>query len=280
MFMGFDPQTYTNVTSFIFSPGQGEPAALLNRVSGGDSVFVSSVFAEKYSLKQGDTVRVETRRGELDFVIAAVVVDFYNQGMIMHGPWSDMRRYFGINDVSAFLLKTDPKLPAEEVKAEIERLYGERNHLTLASNKALKERALKLTSQAFSMFDVLALIAMTVAALGVVNTLTMNVLERTRELGMLRSLGMTRRQVAKMVLAESALMGVIGGAFGLAFGLFMSRLFLYAVNQIQGYDLTYVLPKEGIVISVLIALIVSQLAALWPARRAARVRIIEAIQFE
>jgi putative ABC transport system permease protein len=191
-----------------------------------------------------------------------------------------MRRYFGLNDVSAFLLKTDPRLPADEVRAEIERLYGERNHLTLESNKALKERALKLTSQAFSMFDVLALIAMTVAALGVVNTLTMNVLERTRELGMLRSLGMTRRQVAKMVLAESALMGVIGGAFGLAFGLFLSRLFLYAVNQIQGYDLTYVLPREGIVISVLIALIVSQLAALWPARRAARIRIIEAIQFE
>jgi len=207
-------------------------------------------------------------------------VDFYNQGLIVDGNWNDLRRYFGVNDVSSYLLKVEPGHSVDAVKEEIDRLYSQRYHLTTESNKVLKARALQLASQAFSMFDVLALIAMIVASLGVVNTLMMNVLERTREIGMLRSLGMTRRQVAKMILAEAGLIGIIGGAFGLVFGLFLSRLILTAANAIQGYDLTYVLPKEGILISLFIALITSQIAAIWPARRAAGIRIIEAIQFE
>jgi putative ABC transport system permease protein len=121
---------------------------------------------------------------------------------------------------------------------------------------------------------------MIVAALGVINTLTMNVLERTQEIGMLRSLGMTRSQVAKMILAESGMMGLIGGAFGLIFGVLLSRAVLSNINAATGYELTYVLPAQGVVVSVIISLIVSQLAAIWPARRAVSINIIEAIQVE
>ncbi len=280
IFTGLDPESHEQVTSFIFAAGQGDPAQLLSRLAAGDAIFISSVLSERYGLKKGDTLRLSTKRGKHDFEIAAVVVDFYNQGLIVDGNWSDLRRYFGVNDVNSFLLKIEPGRPVDAIKADIDRLYSQRYHLTTESNKALKARALQLASQAFSMFDVLALIAMIVAALGVVNTLMMNVLERTREIGMLRSLGMTRRQVAKMILAEAGLIGIIGGVFGLGFGLFLSRLILTAANAIQGYDLTYVLPKEGIVISLFIALITSQIAAIWPARRAAGIRIIEAIQFE
>jgi putative ABC transport system permease protein len=177
-------------------------------------------------------------------------------------------------------LKLRPGASLDDVRQRINRLYGTSRHLTVDSNLVLKTRGLGLTAQVFSLFDVLALISMIVASLGVVNTLTMNVLERTQEIGMLRSLGMTRRQVGKMILAELGLMGLIGGAFGLAFGLMLSRVILMAVALLQGYDLSYVLPVQGIVISVAIALVVSQLAALWPARRAAGLRIIEAIQFE
>ncbi len=83
-----------------------------------------------------------------------------------------------------------------------------------------------------------------------------------------------------MILAEAGLMGVIGGAFGLLFGLFLSRVFLMAAAMMQGYELSYILPIQGIVVSVVLALVISQLAAVWPARRAAGIRIMEAIQFE
>lgn len=278
--MAVDPASYRRVTSFVFAANQGDPAPLLRRLAAGDAVFISSVLSEKYGIGQGDVISLATRTGERDFHIAGVVVDFYNRGMVLHGSWTDMRRYFRLNDVSAFLLAVDPEHSVEEVKTRIERLYGQRRHLSVDSNEALGGRALSLLDQTAGLFDVLALIAMIVGALGVINTLTMNVLERTQEIGMLRSLGMTQWQVAKMILAEAGMMGLAGGGFGLVFGLLMSRVVLQAMNAVTGYELSYVIPVEGVLVSLLIALIVSQFAALWPARRAAGINVIEAIQCE
>ncbi|MGD8965973.1 MAG: FtsX-like permease family protein, partial [Anaerolineae bacterium] len=280
VFTAIDPSSYKRVTSFVFAPDQGDPDVLLGQLAAGDAVFVSSALSELHGLEQGDTVRLETRRGEMEFEIAAIVVDYYNHGNVIEGSRRDMRRYFRLQDVSTFLLKVEPGYSPEQVQEHIDRVYGDRHHLTIESNRAIKSRALNLTAQAFSLFDVLGLISLIVAALGVVNTLSMNVLERTQEIGMLRGIGMTRRQVRKMILAEAGMMGLIGGVFGLAFGLFLSRVLLMATEVMQGYKLTYVLPTEGILVGLLIALVVSQLAAVWPARRAARITIIEAIQCE
>ncbi len=279
-FMAVDPVSYRRVTSFVFISNQGDPQRLLDRLALGDGVFISTVVSERYGLKQGDTIRLKTRRGDRPFPILAVVVDFYNQGLVVEGSWSDMQRYYGLNDVAAFLLKLAPGQSSDVVRQRIDAAYGSQRHLTVESNSTIKTRALQLTGQAFTLFDVLAMIAVVVAALGVVNTMMMNVLERTREIGMLRSLGMTRLQIVKMVLAEAGLMGVIGGVFGLAFGLFLSRLFLMAITQVQGYELNYVLPTQGIIVSVVIAVVVSQLAGLLPARRAASIQIIESLHFE
>ena len=121
---------------------------------------------------------------------------------------------------------------------------------------------------------------MIIAALGVINTLMMNVFERQREIGGLRSLGMTKVQVARMVLAESGAMGIMGGLFGTVFGYFLSQVFLLGLEVIGGYTVNYSLPPTALVISLVIALVVSQGAALYPAWRAATVRLIEAIQHE
>ena len=126
----------------------------------------------------------------------------------------------------------------------------------------------------------LALIALFVAGLGVVNTLTMNVIERTQEIGMLRSIGLTRGQVLTMILAEAGLMGLIGGLLGLVFGILLTRIFLFAMTAMSGYKVTYVIPLIAVIAGVLISLVVSQLAAILPARRAAKIRILEAIHYE
>jgi putative ABC transport system permease protein len=278
--MAVDPASYRNVTSFVFSGEQGDPTRLANRLAAGNTVFISSVLSEKSGLKVGDKIRLATRRGERDFEIAGVVVDFYNQGLVVQGSWKDLRRYFGVNDVSAFLLKAEPGRSPREVRDRIKRLYGSSQHLTIESNEAIRSRALGLITQTTSLFDVMSIITMMVAALGVINTLTMNVAERTREIGMLRSLGMTRRQIAKMILAEAGMMGLVGGTLGLLFGVLLSRTVLSSMNRMAGFRLEFTLPLAGVVVSLIIALVISQLAALWPARRAARIRIIEAIQFE
>jgi putative ABC transport system permease protein len=130
------------------------------------------------------------------------------------------------------------------------------------------------------MFDVLGILAVLVAALGVLNTMSMSVLERTREIGMLRSMGMSRRQVITMILAEAGLLGLIGGALGLGFGLVLTRIFLAAMGAMSGYNLDFVMPTRALWLSFVIALATSQLAALLPARRAAKTPILTAIHYE
>jgi putative ABC transport system permease protein len=162
----------------------------------------------------------------------------------------------------------------------IDARYGDKERLVIISNESLLGRITNLMSQAFRMFDVLALIAMLVGFLGISNTLTMNVMERTQEIGMLRGVGMTRGQIIRMIMAEAGVMGLIGGILGVVFGVLLSRIFMAAMMSMSGYSLTYTLPAGRVVVAVVIALLVSQVAAFFPARRASRIQILEAIHYE
>jgi putative ABC transport system permease protein len=209
-----------------------------------------------------------------------VVVDFYNQGLVVQGSWEDMRRYFNIRDANTLLVKVNNGTAASTVQEQIEAQYGNRYHLILISNDTIREQVLTLMDQAFRMFDVMALISIVVGSLGVINTLTMSVIERTREIGMLRAIGTTRGQIVKMVLAEAMLMGVIGGILGLGTGIVLARILFIGMTTMSGYRLTFILPPEGVILSFVIALIISQVAAIAPARRASKVRILEAVHYE
>jgi len=133
---------------------------------------------------------------------------------------------------------------------------------------------------AFSLFDVMGVLSVLVASLGVVNTLTMNIMERTQEIGMLRAIGMTRSQVIKMVLAEAGLMGVIGGLVGLVFGILLFRIFLAGMSAMSGYSLEFTIPIDAVILGLIVALVVSQIAAIQPSRRAAKTNVLEAIHYE
>jgi putative ABC transport system permease protein len=280
VFMALDPYSYNQVTSFVFSEMGTDETSALNELAGGDSIFISSVLAEKYFLEPGDQIALLTKTGERQFNIAAVVVDYYNQGLVINGSWVDMNRYFRLKDANAFLVKIEQGYDSLQVQELIEDRYGKIERLVVASNQSLLNRVTGLLNQAFGMFDVLALIAMFVGFLGIMNTLTMNVMERTQEIGMLRSVGMTRSQVIFMVLAESAQIGLIGGIFGVIFGVILAWIFMLAMTAMSGYRLDFILPPDRILVALVIAVLVSQVAALLPAIRAARLRILEAIQYE
>ena len=276
-----EPESYSSVTSFIFEDlGEGNKNEAMQRLASGNTVFISSVIAELYSLSIGDQLQLKTKSGPQPFEVVAIVVDFYNQGMVVEGSWRDMERQFRIKDAQAFIVKVDDQANVPGVQAEIERTFGDRYHLVVEANQSLKQRANELMEQAFSMFDVLALISMIVAFLGISNTLTMNVLERTQEIGMLRSIGMTRRQVLITIMAEAGALGLLGGVLGVLFGVLLSRLLLASMASMSGYNVTFVLPLARVVVGLLVAIAVAHLAAILPSRQATRVQILEAIRFE
>jgi putative ABC transport system permease protein len=129
----------------------------------------------------------------------------------------------------------------------------------------------------YGLFDAIALVAVLVAALGIVNTLTMGVVERVRELGVLRAIGLSRRQAARMVVVEAGLLGIVGAVLGIATGLVVGlvMLFLGGVPPLLAG-----VPWGSIAIAAVLGVAVSIAAAWWPARAASRVLIVRAMTAE
>jgi len=127
-------------------------------------------------------------------------------------------------------------------------------------------------------FVILGVLALP-SLIALLNTLAIGVIERTREIGMLRAIGATRRQVRRMVVAESLLLAAIGTAFGLLAGLYLGYVMVLGLS-VSGFPVTYVFPYTGLVAAMAVGLIFGVLAALLPARQAARMEIIHALRYE
>jgi putative ABC transport system permease protein len=279
LFNAIDPASYRQVGQFQFATGQGDPQAIWERFERGNALFISNSVSSRYGLEQGDSLVLLTRRGEQPFTVAAEIVDFTGDAGTVIGSYNDLQRSFSDRGADRFTVSVIPGYPVEQVVEEIETRFKNRQ-IYLQTTQVFKEKIRDLMRQSFSLFDVLNMIGVIIGALGVINTLTMNVIERRREIGGLRSLGMRRAQVLRMVLAESLAMGVIGGAYGLTFGYLISHVLILGMNLMSGYELAYRFTPLPFIYGILIAFLVSQLAALYPARGAAGVNIVEAIKHE
>jgi putative ABC transport system permease protein len=122
---------------------------------------------------------------------------------------------------------------------------------------------------------VLLALSVIVSVFGIVNTLVLTVFERTREIGMLRAIGMTRRQVRRMIRHESVITALIGGVLGIVLGIVLGGLLVARVDFIQ-----FSLPLVSLIIFAVLTIVVGILAAIFPARRAARLNVLEALQYE
>jgi ABC-type antimicrobial peptide transport system permease subunit len=132
-------------------------------------------------------------------------------------------------------------------------------------------------SEFLTFLYVLLALSVVVSVFGMVNTLVLSVFERTREVGMLRAVGMTRRQIRRMVRHESIITALIGAALGLPLGIFLALLVTQALSM---YDLQLSVPIDQLLIFAILAIIVGVIAAILPARRAARLNVLEALQYE
>jgi putative ABC transport system permease protein len=280
LFRIIDPATHSSVTSLRFNEDQDKADELLADFARGDAVFITGNIQQLFNVKRGDTLRLRTARGEQDFRVAGIIMDIFQGGRSIMGSWDDMRKYFGQNNASFFIAGLQSGADSKAAEQTLNDGLAKSRHLTIQTGDEWRAELRQQSSQFFLLFDAIVVIAVIVGALGVVNTMTMSVLERTREIGMLRSVGLTRTQTMWMVLAEAAVMGVIAAIFGVGAGVWLSHVMVAGMSRGSGWNISYVFPTASLYTSIVIAVVVSQLAAIYPTWRAVKTVIVETIKAE
>lgn len=243
-----------------------------------DNVVVSEPFAEKFGIKQGDFITIPTPSGPIRCGVVAVVVDYlYDSGTIIMDI-NTFQRHWGDRLADHFSVRVKPGEDIAKVKNAIQLQLGTNRKLFVLPVSEFKEEIRKVMDQTFVFNYALSVITMAIAGFGIIITLLASVLERTREIGILRSIGMLRRQVSAVVLLESVLMGTAGGILGCGAGMITGRLTLEGAQYSSAVE--YFIPVGSIVWALFMAAGLAALAGIYPARRAAKTNVVEALTYE
>lgn len=243
----------------------------MRRAIGQDAVIISEPFAMRYGKRDGDVIELQTPQGPRPFRVAAVYYDYASDRGVVVMDRGTFGKYFGDlapSGVAAYLRDgADP----ERVRTEMLAMLDEGHRAFIYSNRTLRREILNVFDSTFAITYALELIAIVVAMLGVAGTLLTLVLERRRELSLLRLSGADRRQVRRMVIIEAALIGGVSQGIGLAVGFALSMVLIYVVNvQSFGWTIQFHLPTTFLIQSSIAVVIATAIAGIYPARRAAQ----------
>jgi putative ABC transport system permease protein len=257
---------------------EGHSSVALAALDAGGSVIVPKSLADTAGIQVGDTMEFATGTQVTKLTVAGVVahsIPAESQEAILVG-WSDAVAYFGATGADFFAVRYEP---GQEATA---RPALDSAAVSYALEPTQLDRVSGTVGDAldriFRLLDALALIAVLVAGLGMVNTFSMSVLERVREIGVLRATGMTSRQVWSMVVIEAAVLGIVGAFIGAAVGLVVGAV-LVAWSS-QGFGLAFDPPWLSIALAVCFGVIISIAASIYPAGLASRLSIVKALQHE
>jgi putative ABC transport system permease protein len=271
---GADPQL-TKVVHVDWKEGSNAVPAELGQTG----AFVDDKYAKKHHLHVGTPLAIETPTAKILHLKVDGVFKLPKGG----SP-------FGTVTISNALFDKNYVDPQNEM-AFINIKGGVTDANTAALNKAVagfadakiqthsqfKANFEKPLDSILSLLYVLLALSVIVSVFGIVNTLVLTVFERTREIGMLRAVGLTRRQTRRMIRQESIVTSLIGAALGIVVGFFLGVLVTHALSS-QG--VVFAVPWLSLVFFVIAAILIGILAAIWPARRAANLNVLEALQYE
>ncbi|HSK15078.1 MAG TPA: FtsX-like permease family protein [Gaiellaceae bacterium] len=272
---GIDPETILATYSFEWKEGSDELAASI----AGNAAILDSKFAEDNSIAVSDTIPLLTASGE--------TLDVEVTGLYEPPPFYPLLGGVSIAQETFDSVYERPRNQFTFVNVAGDPSDGTTEALTAAAadypDALVQTRGAWIDkqdadfNQFLTMLYVLLALSVIVSLFGMVNTLVLSVFERTRELGMLRAVGMTRRQARRMIRHESVITALIGAALGLPLGVFLAVLVTRALEQ---FDVRFAVPWGQLVVFAAIAVLVGIFAAIMPARRAAKLNVLRALQYE
>jgi putative ABC transport system permease protein len=240
-------------------------------------VVLATALAQKLGLGRGDEVTLQSRRGPVKLRVAGTATEYIVGGMALNMDMTSARDLLGVE--GSHILIVSAREGSGNVATALRSFCDERG-LVLQSNADFLGMIGRMVGGVVGLLWVLMALMFVVASLGVVNTLIMNVLEQTRELGMLRALGMMRLQVARMILYQGLALGVIGSIPGVVAGIVLAYLMNLAVYPLTGNTVPFRLHASLILGALVVAPTIAVVVSILPARRAARLGVIEALRYE
>ena len=245
--------------------------ARMQAAIGTNGVVVSEAFTLKQGCGVGDTIQLPTDHGTVPFRIAAVYYDYSNDRGVVMMDRATFERHFDDRSINGITVYLQPGVEPDEARSRLLATIGDRHQVFINTNRMLRAEVLRIFDSTFAITYALEIIAILVAMLGVSGTLLTLVLERERELTILRLVGTGRTQIRRMVVGEALVIGAVSQGIGLVVGLVLSLLLIYVINvQSFGWTIQFHLPIAFAVQSTLLILISTALAGLYPAYRASR----------
>ncbi len=244
----------------------------------GERVSIGSVLAQRTGLKAGDSIALETREGPRRLPIVAVSNEYVAGGLTIHMNRPLAERLLGVEGTDAFVVKAD-HARLKQVERALEKIR-DRDGLLLQSYADLTQLIEGMMSGTVGSLWGLLVLGLIVAVFGVVNTLGINVLEQTRELGLLRVVAMTRNQVRKAIVAQAAMLGVMGIVPGLLAAVAMAYIMNLATAPVIGHPIAFTWHPWVMLAGLAVAMAMVLAAAWIPAERAARLQLSAALRYE
>ncbi|MBM3770735.1 MAG: FtsX-like permease family protein [Acidimicrobiia bacterium] len=262
-------------------PIEGDATEMYRLAAAGEGVMISDNLAKLHGLHAGQVLTIPAPHGLISLPIVGVVLDYSDQQGSILVDRTVYERYWRDDSINLFRVYLTPDASPADAKAAILQRFASERQVFVFTNRELRDYILRITDQWFGLTTVQIAVAVFVAILGIVNTLTVSIIDRRRELGVLKAVGGLRGQIRRTIWMEAVSIGTLGLILGFALG----ALNLYYILQIVEHDiagmrLEYVFPVTTMVALVPTILAAAFVASLWPAESAVRGSLVEALEYE
>jgi len=253
---------------------------VLAQLRGRDTVIVSEPFAYKHHVKAGDTLTLQLGTGENRFRIVDVNYDYASERGFILMDRAVLLKYLPDPAPTNLAVFVAPGADVREVRGEIQRAAGGLRIL-IFTNGDLRKEAVRIFDRTFAITYALETVAVVVAVMGIAGALMALVIDRRRELGLLRFLGGASEQIRKMILVEAGLLGLLANFAGFVLGLFLSLILIFVINkQSFGWTIRFHWPVAILLGALSVVYAATLISGLYPARVAVRLNPLEAIREE
>ena len=247
----------------------------------GQKVSISNYLSIKYGLKPGDSIELRTPAGNRSFTIYSTFSSYSTTSGFIYLDRKWLKRYWGLDDATQIAVYLNRGVDIDNFAAKLRDTLSQRYSVEVMNNRELREKVLVIFNKSFAITYAIELISIIVSLIGVVNTLLALVLERKREISIIRYLGGSWKQIENMLVLSAGVVGISGIAMGALIGPIMSSIFIQVINKISfGWEIHFSIPALYLTAVVLMLFLSTLAAGLIPARVARRTDPKRFISFE